>query len=87
MPWRAAGLASDQVEPGDYLLDWQRGGSGLRYCHLVDEPELIDLASQAGLRAEATFHDDGRNRNLNLFALLRRQLPHMPAGPAAKDQC
>ena len=71
-PWPAAGLTPEQVEPGDYLLDWQRGGAGLRYCHLVDEPELIALARQAGLRVEAIFQDDGRNRNLNLFAVLRR---------------
>ncbi len=71
-PWPAAGLAAEQVEPGDYLLDWQRGGAGLRYCHLVDEAELIALARQAGLRVQALFQDDGRNKNLNLFAALRR---------------
>lgn len=70
--WSAAGLAPEQVEPGDYLLDWQRGGSGLRYCHLVDEAELAGLAASAGLRVQALFYDDGRNKNLNLFAVLRR---------------
>ena len=71
VPWSAAGLASDQVEPGDYLLDWRRGGQGLRYCHLVDETELATLAQQAGLHVRAIFQDDGRGRNLNLFAVLR----------------
>ncbi len=75
-PWPAAGLASEQVEPGDYLLDWQRGGAGLRYCHLVDEAELIALVRQAGLRVQALFYDDGRNKNLNLFAVLRRDRSH-----------
>ena len=70
--WSAAGLAPEQVEPGDYLLDWQRGGSGLRYCHLTDETELAGLAASAGLRVQALFYDDGRNKNLNLFAVLRR---------------
>lgn len=70
--WSAAGLTSDQVEPGDYLLDWQRGGSGLRYCHLVEEVELAELAASAGLRVQAVFYDDGRHKNLNLFAVLRR---------------
>ena len=73
MPWNAAGLTPEQVEAGDALLDWQRGGSGLRYCHLVDEAELTALASQAGLVIQAMFYDDGRSSNLNLFAALRCQ--------------
>jgi tRNA (uracil-5-)-methyltransferase TRM9 len=72
MPWSAAGLMPEQVEAGDYLLDWQRGGAGLRYCHLVDETELAALAGQAGLQIQAMFQDDGRGKNLNLFAVLRR---------------
>ncbi len=72
MPWSAAGLTPEQVETGDYLLDWQRGGVGLRYCHFMDEAELHALAEQAGLLLQATFLDDGRNKNLNLFAVLGR---------------
>ena len=72
MPWSAAGIAPEQVEPGDYLLDWQRGGSGLRYCHLVDEAELRQLAAEAGLEPQAVYYDDGRSRTLNLFAVLCR---------------
>lgn len=71
VPWSAAGLTADQVEPGDYLLDWQRGGIGLRYCHLIDEVELATLAAQAGLNLWAVFQDDGRTHDLNLFAILR----------------
>ncbi len=74
VPWSAAGLTSEQVEAGDALLDWQRGGIGLRYCHLVDEAELTALASQAGLDVQTIFLDDGRDKNLNLFAVLRRRL-------------
>jgi 2-polyprenyl-3-methyl-5-hydroxy-6-metoxy-1,4-benzoquinol methylase len=72
VPWSAAGLTPEQVEAGDTLLDWQRGGAGLRYCHLVDEMELAALASQSGLDVQAMFYDDGREKNLNLFAVLRR---------------
>ncbi len=72
VPWSAVGLTPEQVEAGDALLDWQRGGAGLRYCHLVDEAELSALAGQAGLTVHAMFHDDGRGKNLNLFAVLRR---------------
>ena len=73
VPWNAAGLTLDQVEAGDTLLDWQRGGAGLRYCHLVDEAELTALAGQAGLAVQTLFYDDGRSKNLNLFAVLRRR--------------
>jgi 2-polyprenyl-3-methyl-5-hydroxy-6-metoxy-1,4-benzoquinol methylase len=70
VPWSAAELTPAQVEAGDALLDWQRGGVGLRYCHWVDEGELSALAEQAGLKVQALFYDDGRDNNLNLFAVL-----------------
>lgn len=79
VPWRAAGLAPEQVEAGDYLLDWRRGGEGLRYCHLVDASEMIELARQSGLHVRALFHDDGRENNLNLFAVLARTPQTGPA--------
>jgi SAM-dependent methyltransferase len=72
VPWSAAGLTPEHVEAGDALLDWQRGGAGLRYCHLVDEGELLGLAKQVGLKVQAMFYDDGRDKNLNLFAVLGR---------------
>ena len=32
-PWEDAGLSPEEVEDGDYLLDWRSGGRGLRYVH------------------------------------------------------
>lgn len=72
MPWRTVGLEADQVEAGDYLLDWQRGGVGLRYCHLVHADEMTALAHGASLQVQTLFYADGRDNNLNLFAVLRR---------------
>lgn len=71
VPWAAAGLQEDQVEPGDALLDWQRGGRGLRYCHWVSDAELVWLANAAGLVVADLFYADGRSRRLNLFGVLR----------------
>lgn len=71
VPWETLDLDAALLEPGDYLLDWQRGGQGLRYCHLVDEAELAALAAAAGLAVRETFYADGREGNLNLFAILQ----------------
>lgn len=68
VPWPAIGLAPDQVEPGDYLLDWRRGGYGLRYCHLVDEDEIRHLAASTGLAVHDMFRAEG---DLNLLAALK----------------
>ena len=72
VPWSAIGLSDEQVEAGDVLLDWRRGGSGLRYCHLVSESELAVLAQAAGLCLTDVFYAEGRSQKLNLFGVLRR---------------
>lgn len=70
VPWQAIGLTPDQVEPGDFLLDWRRGGYGLRYCHFVTESDLVELAEIAGMALRAMFRADGREGDLNLFTVL-----------------
>lgn len=71
LPWDTIGLSANDVESGDYLLDWQRAGYGLRYVHLVDEDETRALASQTGLCLDTIFRADGHNNNLTLYAVLR----------------
>jgi tRNA (uracil-5-)-methyltransferase TRM9 len=69
VPWATVGLRDDQVEPGDYLLDWRRGGYGLRYCHWVDEDESRELCQAAGLQVQESFlADDG----LSLYVVAGR---------------
>jgi tRNA (uracil-5-)-methyltransferase TRM9 len=68
--WAEVGIAEEALEPGDYLLDWKRGGRGLRYCHLVDEAEAGRLAAESGFRVRKTFRAGGREGNLSLFAVL-----------------
>ena len=68
--WAEVGIPRETLEPGDYLLDWQRGGRGLRYCHLVDEGEMERLAAASGLRLHETFRAGGRAGNLSLFTVL-----------------
>jgi SAM-dependent methyltransferase len=72
--WDEIGLSENDVEPGDYLLDWQRGGRGFRYVHLVDDAETQRLAEDAGLAIEELYRADGRENNLTLYALLKKPL-------------
>lgn len=70
-PWEEAGLSADQVGPDDYLLDWRRGGRGLRYVHHYDEAELAVLAGKAGYSVRKSFYSDGAGGRLGLYLLLK----------------
>ena len=70
-PWSRAGLSDEDVDEGDYLLDWRSGGVGLRYAHQFSEEELIGLAGQAQMRVEASFLSDGENGRLGLYQVWR----------------
>jgi SAM-dependent methyltransferase len=71
LPWDEIGISSDQVEPGDYLLDWRRGGVGLRYVHLFSVEELLEAAEEAGFDLLASFCSDGESGNLGLYQVWR----------------
>ncbi len=68
--WSEVGIPPGKLDPGDYLLDWKRGGRGLRYCHLVDRAEVEQLAAASGLHVRETFRAGGREGDLSLFAVL-----------------
>ncbi|MBN2005638.1 MAG: class I SAM-dependent methyltransferase [Anaerolineae bacterium] len=71
LPWDTTlGLSPEQLDAGDYLLDWRRDGYGLRYLHLVDEAETLSLSQMAGMSIEKLFHADGHGNNLTLYAVL-----------------
>ncbi len=70
-PWEAIGLSQEELDPGDYLLDWRQGGQGLRYVHHFSEPELAELAAQSGFEIIDTFLSDGETRNLGLYQVWR----------------
>ncbi|HNB51067.1 MAG TPA: hypothetical protein PK530_03960, partial [Anaerolineales bacterium] len=69
--WERVGLTTEDVAPNDYLLDWRRGGEGLRYVHHFSEDELAKLAQDTGFEVTETFHSDGAEGNLGLYQIWR----------------
>jgi hypothetical protein len=70
-PWEAISLSQDDVDPGDYLLDWRQGGTGLRYVHYFSEPELAELAASTDFEVVESFLSDGENYRLGLYQVWR----------------
>lgn len=72
-PWKMADLCDEDVEEGDYLLDWrhqttdQAGGHGLRYVHLFSRSELQHLAEQGGFVIQQEYESDGAGDRLGLY--------------------
>jgi tRNA (uracil-5-)-methyltransferase TRM9 len=79
--WTEAEMAESDLEPGDYLLEWRRGGVACRYCHLLDESEVRALADRAALDVVQAFRADGPEGNLNLYALLALPSHVVPDAP------
>lgn len=78
LPWSAAGLREEQLEPGDTLLDWrfalpgQPEQTGLRYVHLFTREELDELAQAAGFEVLETWESDGQGGRLGLYQVWKR---------------
>ncbi|MBS1248490.1 MAG: 2-methyl-6-phytyl-1,4-hydroquinone methyltransferase [Chloroflexi bacterium] len=66
-PWEKVDLSPHDVDEGDYLLDWRRGGYGLRYVHHFSPTELRSLAQETGFSVEESFFSDGKEGNLGLY--------------------
>ena len=66
-PWETAAVSESDVEPGDHLLDWRGGGTGLRYVHHFNEQELSKLAEASGFQISDMFHSDGDGGRLGLY--------------------
>jgi len=68
-PWDKVGINVNDVDEGDYLLDWRSGGSGLRYAHHFTAEELHELAEQVEMRVIDSFLSDGDGGNLGLYQI------------------
>jgi 2-polyprenyl-3-methyl-5-hydroxy-6-metoxy-1,4-benzoquinol methylase len=65
--WETLGIDARDLEAGDALLTWERGGKGYRYCHLVTQAEVKQLAEQTGFEIVEQFYADA---DLNLYSVL-----------------
>ncbi len=72
-PWDVVGLKEADVDEGDYLLDWRRGGQGFRYAHQYSEDELSYLAEKSGFRIIESFYSDGATGNLGLYQIWEKR--------------
>ena len=69
VPWEDIGIDASAVESGDYLVDWRRGGHGLRYVHHFYETELADLCESAGFSVIRTYRSDGKTGDMGLYII------------------
>lgn len=67
VPWNSVGISDEDVDKGDYLVDWREGGSSVRYVHHFSSDELSELAKNAGFRVIEEFRSDGENSRLGLY--------------------
>ena len=59
------------AEPNDFLLDWRRGESALRYCHYVNDHEHAALVAATGFAEQQTYRADGETGDANCYSILR----------------
>jgi SAM-dependent methyltransferase len=73
VPWSTLNLSGSAVEPGDYLITWERHHRrGLRYVHLLDEAEARQLAEAARLHVVEVFHSDGVSNDLADYVIMHK---------------
>jgi SAM-dependent methyltransferase len=67
LSWEEVGFSQQDVEEGDYLLDWRKGGYGKRYVHHFNQDELTTLAQEIGCEIQKTFTSDGEGGKLGRY--------------------
>lgn len=67
VPWESVQLDPLDLDPEDYLIDWRRGGYGVRYVHAFMPKELERIANEAGFRILDTHYSDGEGGKLGSY--------------------
>jgi tRNA (uracil-5-)-methyltransferase TRM9 len=69
--WDRLDIDAGELEEGDTLIDWKRGGDGYRFCHLLTPAEVERAARQSGF---AVLSQHTAERELNLWSILQSDL-------------
>jgi len=67
--WSVVDLDQDDLDAGDYLMDWRSGGRGFRYVHEFSAAELHFLAEMNGFSVRSSFFSDGEGGNLSQYQI------------------
>lgn len=60
------------LEPHDYILDWQRDQTAYRYCHFFDDQEIQKLITDLNCKIVTQYNADGKEQQLNKYLLLHK---------------
>jgi len=71
--WAEIGLSPDDVDAGDYLLDWNNDPKLLRYAHAYTPNEVTQLCVNVGLEIKDHFTADGRNKTGNRYYIVQKR--------------
>lgn len=72
LPWSYVDIETNQLDDGDYLIDWRHGGQGVRYVHHFTPEALMNLAERGGFEVVDTFRMDGENGQLGLYQVWKK---------------
>lgn len=67
LPWEIVDIDPEDVDQGDYLLDWRRGGYGIRYVHHFEPEELSEIARETGFKILDQYYSDGEGGKLGYY--------------------
>ena len=73
LSWDLVEIDETELDKDDYLLDWRRGGFGIRYAHHYSEAELSHLAQISGFNIVDSFYSDGATGNLGLYQVWEKK--------------
>lgn len=56
-----------ELDSEDYILDWERGEKGFRYCHYFSSKDSAQLLEEVGFKIVDNFLDDGKEGFVNEY--------------------
>lgn len=73
VPWsivtKKLGVDFEDLEVGDYILNWGTQKNSWRFCHQVDDGEINSLGAERIVNKIRCFYSDGYNRRLNKYCI------------------